>query len=231
MKYLTSLNPNDRIEHQRMCVDTWFAAGASEVLAVQTAADDLNLLQQQFPRVQFEQTEKTGVLFDRPYLPSIYGMLDFAAGNTLLINSDIEVRLSPSIMQQQFAVDPKVMRCFVRWDYNGRRQQRPIKWGIDAFMLTHEIISALPDDGMTIGCPVWDWWLPWLACRDLGLKVSAWVATGFMHRAHVQNWPESQMQVGFRVMQERYGISKGDLAQWILQETKRTKYASIQIRP
>lgn len=234
MRYLTSLNPKDRITHQQTCVQTWFDSGATDVCAVQTASDDMDLLRSCFPSVRFEVTDKTGVLFDRPYLPTIRGIVDFAdfsAGGVLLINSDIEVRLSKDLIQKEFVAPSDVVRCFIRWDYNQRKASRPIKWGIDAFMLTESIAGVLPEDGMTIGCPVWDWWLPWLSCRLLDARVSAWTSKGFMHAIHPQNWPMEQMQVGFTVMQDKYNIQQRELARWILQQTKRAAYSSIALRP
>lgn len=215
-------------------MQTWFDSGATDVCAVQTASDDMDLLRSCFPSVRFEVTDKTGVLFNRPHLPSIRGIVDFAdfsAGGVLLINSDIEVRISKDLIEREFAPLSGVVRCFIRWDYNRKKVSRPIKWGIDAFMLTESIAGVLPEDGMTIGCPVWDWWLPWISCRLLNARVSAWTSKGFMHAAHVQNWPNEQMQVGFEVMQNKYNIRSGELSRWILQQTKRTAYSGVALLP
>lgn len=233
MQYVTSINPKARIEHQRMCIQTWFDAGATSVLAVQTPADDMKSLLSHFSRVEFVITESVGEMFSRPWLPTIHGMIqeiDFSLGNAILINSDIEVRVQAEEMQKEFSCPNDKLRCMIRWDYN-MRQRRIVKWGIDAFVITPSIRDVLPEDGMTVGCPVWDWWLPWVACQRLNLAVWPRLSAGFMHRAHIQNWPNSQMETGFRVMREKYGVNQQDLAKWVIRQTKRLGVSGVMIQP
>lgn len=233
MQYVTSINPKARIEHQRMCIQTWFDAGASTVLSVQTRLDDMGTLLREFPRVEFVVTDSVGHMFARPWLPTIHGMMqeiDFADGNALLINSDIEVRVSAEEMAKEFAPPADRFRCMVRWDYN-LRQKRIVKWGIDAFVITPEIRDIVPEDGMTVGCPVWDWWLPWVVCSKLSTKLWSRLNAGFMHRAHVQNWPNSQMEIGFGVMARKYGIKQHALANWVISQTKRLGVSGVMIQP
>lgn len=233
MQYVTSINPKARIEHQRMCVQTWFDAGASTVLSVQTRADDMDTLLREFPRVEFVVTDSVGHMFARPWLPTIHGMMqeiDFADGNALLINSDIEVRVPAEEMAKEFAPPADRFRCMVRWDYN-RKQRRLLKWGIDAFLLTQKIRDAVPEDGMTVGCPVWDWWLPWVVCQRLKISLSARLSVGFMHRAHTQNWSSKDLDIGHGVMLEKYGLDRAFQSKWIISETKRQGVAGILLRP
>ena len=157
MRFITSIGPK-RIERQQFCMATWLQYG--EIVAVQTV-DEIPLLQAQFPDVKCVSTDKTGKeIFGYPSRVNISAMVDQGPG--LLINSDIKIDTT----QRQFDADwepkPKQFNVGVRYDFDGPGKPKFLnKHGIDAFLITEEIMSVMEDHGFVIGVSVWDSWIVW----------------------------------------------------------------------
>ena len=97
MRFITSISPK-RIERQQYCMATWLQYG--EIVAIQTA-DEIPMLQEQFPEVKFVSTDKTGKeLFGYPSRVNISAMVEQGPG--LLINSDIKFEQSYSSARSPF---------------------------------------------------------------------------------------------------------------------------------
>ena len=222
MRILTSFSPS-RIEHQQWCVQTWLKAGCS-VTAVQTAGES-DVMKPHFPNVEFTETNLVGDVFGKPYLPRIAAFFQLVKDEpALLLNSDIEIVVSQKRFEQDYLFREKTLVCGVRWDMHPRTKvTKPIRFGIDAFLLTPEIAENTPDVGMTIGVPVWDYWLPYHCVTRLGMKLITNKSQGLRHVVHPQNWSMDEMPKGFAITQEHYGVGMKEMTEWIIRQTGRTR--------
>lgn len=205
MKFLTSFGFS-RIERQQICVRSWLKVGA-EITAVQSAGES-ERLQQHFPGVRFVETDLVGDLFDKPHMPRIAAFFPEVTEPALLINSDIEVRCMKPQFDQWWAPVDGTLKVGIRWDHNQSKLRfLPQKWGIDAFLLLPEFASQIPDIGMTIGVPCWDYWLPWHCVMNLGLSVTAIKQKCLLHLMHKQNWSKEEHKRAMDVFEPIAGIS------------------------
>lgn len=229
MRILTSFSPS-RIPHQQMCAESWLRAGCS-VTAVQTEGESA-VMSQYFPQAKFVETDLVGDLFGKPHLPRIAAFFPLAAEcPALLLNSDIEIVGSAERFLSDYSPVPNTLVCGVRWDMHPRTKvTKPIRYGIDAFLLTPEIAANTPDVGMTIGVPVWDYWLPYHCVTRLGMRLKTNKGQGLRHTVHEQNWPMSDMPVGFAITEEHYGIGMKEMTAWILKQTGRLNVRHPQWR-
>jgi len=155
MKFITSISPR-RIERQQYCMATWLQYG--EIIAVQTACE-IPLLQPHFPNVQFVATEKTGAsIFGYPSRVNISAMIDQGPG--LLINSDIKIVTDQGQFDSDWEPKSRQFNVGVRFDFDGPGKPKYLnKHGIDAFLITEEVMAVMEDHGFVIGVPVWDSWI------------------------------------------------------------------------
>lgn len=190
MKFLTSIGPS-RIPRQQLCIRSWQKYGGS-VTAVQSAGESAKL-RRYFPRVEFVETDLVGDVFDRPFAPRIAAFFPHVTEPAILINSDIQVNAqSAQWFNGLWSPEPDVLKVGIRWDHSrSKLRWVPQRWGIDAFLLTPEFASRIPDIGMTIGVPCWDYWLPWHCVMNLGMTVQSTFNRSFkmlMHETHQMGW-------------------------------------------
>ena len=157
MKFITSISPR-RVERQQYCMATWLQYG--EITAVQTAGE-IPSLQPHFPDVQFVATEKTGAkIFGYPSRVNISAMIEQGPG--LLINSDIKIVSNQGQFDSDWEPKTRQFNVGVRYDFAGPGQPKYLnKHGIDAFLITEEVMAVMEDHGFVIGVPVWDSWMVW----------------------------------------------------------------------
>jgi FkbM family methyltransferase len=186
---LTSLSPAPwRAARQRTCIASWKNAGLrvcsvnhpSEMAAL-SSLYDVNLL-------PVTQTSKD--VFGSSFVP-VSAALKWAAdldAAVLLINSDIELRLTPWEMKRIRWLAECGLCYFVRYNQSGDfgpAAREP--FGIDAFLLHGRDAGLVPDSFLSIGQPFWDYLLPHLfAERDRRIySVDFPVA---FHRDHPRQW-------------------------------------------
>jgi hypothetical protein len=207
MKFITSISPK-RIERQQYCMATWLQYG--EIVAVQTV-EEIPLLQAQFPNVHFVATDRTGKeLFGYPSRVNISAIVEQGPG--LIINSDIKIDTT----QRQFDADwkpkPKQFNVGVRYDFDGPGKPKFLnKHGIDAFLITEEIMSVMEDHGFVIGVPVWDSWIVWHMLTHR-FKIKAKLTPGLLHLTHPLGWSDQDLAKGLAIMQGQYGIGQKGLS-------------------
>jgi hypothetical protein len=172
--------------------------------------------------VEFIETEMTGTAFGRPKCVRLSAAIETAKSSpVLLVNSDIYFSMTAESLEREWGLcDEKQLKVGIRWDVFPNGKKQPFKWGIDVFLITPEIAKITPDIGMTIGCPVWDYWLPWFLMQN-GFSLSTNLGIGFMHKVHPQNWSKEEYKMGFEIVRENHGISEKFLTNFIQKETGR----------
>lgn len=201
MKFLTSLSPK-RIERQQLCLDTWKQFG--EITAVQTEHDRA-ILEPQFPGVNFVTTDLTGAgAYGLPNRPRIKAIVDQGPG--LLINSDIKITSTEEEFKEDWTPKSKQFNVGVRWDFDGPKTPKTInKCGVDAFLITEEVMRLLPDVGFLIGVPMWDYWIIWHMMTER-FRIQSKVSQGLLHLKHEINWTNEDMERGKAIMHAEYGL-------------------------
>jgi hypothetical protein len=206
VKFITSISPR-RIERQQYCIETWRKYGS--VVAVQ-AVEEIPSLESLFPSVQFVATDRTGVELGYPSRVNIAAMIEHGPG--ILINSDIKIDTTP----RQFAADwspvSKQFNVGVRYDFDGPGKAKHLcKYGIDAFLITEEIMAVMEDHGFVIGVPVWDYWIIWHAITR-GFRIKTKLTPGMLHLNHPMGWSDADMTNGLNIMKRDYGIGQKGLS-------------------
>ena len=222
MRLVTSFSPS-RIERQQVCLESWLESGF-KVTGVQSPGE-AEVLRSSFPGAELVETDLVGDLFNRPKLVRIKPMADLAIADSapvLIINSDIDIRYNKQTVLQEWSSCPeKTLKVGIRWNYDiARRTRQLFKWGIDIFLVTPEIAGILPDIGMTMGCPAWDYWIPW-HLHYCGFSIETRSEMTFFHNVHHQNWSKEEYAIGLGLMQTHYGVGRQKLADFIQLKTKR----------
>ena len=219
MRIVTSISPN-RMDRQKICIESWRRRDV-EVIAVQPRGD--TAFAPQFPDVQIVETDLVGDLFGKRHCVRISAMAALAVDSPVIIlNSDIELKMSRENFHIEWDRCPeRVLQVGLRWDRHPRfRQARLFKWGIDAFLITPEIARDMTDIGMALGCPGWDYWIPW-HLHTLGYNFRVLSAYEMEHVMHKQQWKSSESKICYELMAERYGVAPKDLVAFIQKSTCR----------
>jgi hypothetical protein len=220
-KIVTSFSLH-RFERQSFCVRSWQRLGLP-IIAVQCDTQ-IDQLSEMFAGLGVEWTTmpaRPNAWF-RPHLARVADHIKHTAdGPILLINSDIEIRDT----QQQFADqwcgdDADTLICGVRLDHpRGSYRSSMHPYGIDAFRITPAMAETLPDDGLVIGSPGWDYWLPW-RISQLGYKVRA-AKSQLMHETHEMGYGRDAVDIAHQMMLDRFGVPPHLLTLWIQWATDR----------
>lgn len=207
MRFITAIGRN-RIERQQFCIETW-KQFSSEIVACNTEAD-IEFLKPYFPDVRFEACPPhlTGEkLYNRPDRVSIYALAQCGPG--LLINSDIKIDgISPVEFQDRWLPKKRVLKIGVRLDFAAPGKPKKLNpYGIDAFLLTEQIIDQLPNLGFVIGTSVWDYWLTWhfVAKQSFFIEV---IQGHLLHLMHESSWNEKDTDIGESIMLHNYAINR-----------------------
>lgn len=221
MKIVTSFGPS-RLDRQQICLRSWLNAGF-EVVSVQSPGE-AEKLAPHFPGAHFVETDLVADAFGKPTFVRVKAMTDQAKDcNVLIVNSDLEL-IGNLVQFRNDWTHPaaKVLKVGIRWDYlNKTRAKRMFKWGVDAFLITPQIAADLPDVGLAIGCPAWDYWIPYHLVTRCGYSVITNKRYHLKHDIHPRAWSESDYHTGLRIMKEQYGIDKLALANFIQEKTGR----------
>lgn len=194
---VTSFSPT-RLNRQKHCLETWRQLKCN-VIGIQTAGE-IESLRRAFTGVTFQETDRVGDAFGRPELVRIAAVFDIAktVGNILVMNSDIHVSCLQKVFEDEWGIaKPNELKIGIRWEMNPKiRQKRMFKWGVDVFLVTPQLAEELPDIGLAMGCPVWDYWVPWKA-HSLGYKITTLKKPHFIHESHSPGWSKQEYNTGF----------------------------------
>ncbi|HEU0185542.1 MAG TPA: FkbM family methyltransferase [Blastocatellia bacterium] len=186
---LTSLSISRwRAPWTRECIGSWRAAGL-RVCAFNHPQEIAEL--SQLYDVEFVPVEETTEsVFGRRFVP-IKAMLDWAAEQevaALLINSDISLRMDEWEVKRARWLSDGGLCYFVRYNHSGdlTKAERELG-GIDAFLFHGRDAAQFPDSFLSMGQPVWDYWVPHtFASRNLPVFAVEFPAA--FHRAHAVGW-------------------------------------------
>lgn len=78
-------------------------------------------------------------------------------------------------------------------------------YGIDAFLISEEVMLLLPDVGFVIGVSVWDYWILWHMMTER-FRIKAKTTPGLPHLRHTQNWGDRETELGLSIMRSEYGM-------------------------
>lgn len=221
MKVLTSLGFN-RIERQQLCLASWRAVGCS-ITSVQSVGE-AGLLKPHFPDVTFVETDLVGNKFGKPKLVRISALLNqVGRSNALILNSDIEVRTPEAVFKERWTASTfDEIKLGIRWDhYPDTGELKMLEWGIDAFLITPNIVRRLEDIGMTMGCPAWDYWIPLILHNKFNFKITTHKQPELIHEYHPKNWSDKDYSIGVKLLKEALGISPREASLQIRKLTNR----------
>lgn len=221
MKIVTSIGLN-RLPRQKFCIDSWLDLGL-EVVAVQSDGETRKL-EKHFPEVKFVETTSVGELFRKPHMVRVCAIFEQArTENILVLNSDIEIRSDKDTFLSRWSTpEQRVLKVGIRWNEDPiTKEKELLQWGIDAFLITPRISKLLPDVGMTIGCPAWDYWVIIHLTQQYGYTVICNKEPELIHEIHSQNWSKEDYKIGLRILQQHTGMGRKESGVFIREITGR----------
>ena len=221
MKIVTSLSPR-RVDRQKKCLESWKQLGVP-IVAVQSNEEAENI-SDLYDGVVVVGTDLVGDRFNMPKCVRIKAMSRLAIHESvLIINSDIEIRSDKDVFLKRWEDgEDGELKVGIRWDQMPKSSAaKMFKWGIDAFLITPKIDSDLPDIGMTLGAPAWDYWIPYHLVTKQKYRVTTYKDFSLVHEIHNRQWSDAAYQSGLKIMQEEYGIGRDALSSFILDVTER----------
>lgn len=202
---VTSLSQRPHhLKHQSVCLDSWKCFGL-DIVSVNTAAEIIQL-SGVYPQVsQWIERNDTSTMYDRPTqrINQLARVATDLRESILFVNSDIEIYGKQLTLLDR--LKPNTLVAGIRYNYlNRKAPPHRERWGIDAFVLTPAMVESLPHSPLSIGKPVWDYWLP-LHFRSLGYAVDLIGEPLFFHRSHTLHWNEREWAIGAEWLGQQYG--------------------------
>jgi hypothetical protein len=203
---VTTINPNPaRLRRQQACVYSWQRTGL-QVVCLQRPAE-IEYLKQHFNGVELQTFDAQA---HRDFIPihALTQVATYRQTSILLLNSDIEIAQEPTAFLREWcSVQPKELRVGIRWNHPAEKRGAAEMelWGIDAFRISPELASHIPESSFVCGLPVWDYWLPWFA-NKLGFPVSVSASPSLLHENHAIAWSEGDSNWGKQVAKSEFGV-------------------------
>jgi hypothetical protein len=217
MLAVTSIGPS-RTERQQKCIASWIAAGL-EVVAVQPPGE-IEKLEPHYQGVRFVETDKVADKFNCPHMVRISALIDQCKDQTgLILNSDLVVS---NAYPSRFTEKQGTLSIGIRWNAMPNGAKKLFKWGVDAFLITPEISALIPDIGLAMGLPAWDYFIPWYLAEKCGHKIETIKTAELIHEQHPQAWSKQSYNTGLEILASEYGLSRDAIAAYIQRATGRT---------
>ena len=206
---VTSLAPNDKA---RDALESWRLAGVS-IVAMQPR-DELAKVQKIYGGLvdEWRATDQDARwTFGRPCV-FIHDLAKLAIEfnqTIMLLNSDIEIHGG----QQRLidATDADALTIGIRHNFHDWRDATIEAHGLDVFFISPPFARNLPDTGLAMGFPGWDYWLPKHA--TMTNTAIEWIEEPlFFHRRHELNWSHADWQKSFTILQAAgydFGLPEG----------------------
>jgi len=217
MLAVTSIGPS-RTERQQKCIASWIAAGL-EVVAVQPPGE-IEKLASLYDGVRFVETDQVADKFNCPHMVRISALIEQCKDQSgLMLNSDLVVsKTYPS----RFTEKRGTLSIGIRWNVLPNGEKKLFKWGVDAFLITPEISGLIPDIGLAMGLPAWDYFIPWYLAEKCGHKIETIKTAELIHEQHPQAWSKQSYNTGLEILASEYGLERKQLAMYIQTKTART---------
>jgi hypothetical protein len=194
-----SLLPH-HIKVQERCLQSWMDMGLRVVAG--NSERDIAQLREIYPYVDFVPCRQSDS-YDRP-TTRIYDLLHVVSGAFLLINSDIEMHGSQSILLDALKSRERLIGLRHNYDH-GIFETNIERWGIDAFLLFPEDVESFPDLDFAIGQTMWDWWVP-IHLESINAKIR-WIGEPFFfHKSHPVHWKQESLQIGREMLHQQYKV-------------------------
>lgn len=157
----------------------------------------------------------TNTSFSKP-TPKITELIKEATFEpALIINSDVSMSSDISLWQPI----PGTLKIGIRTEViRGKKTLQ--KWGIDAFLILPEMVPLLPDLDFAVGCPGWDFWIPYVL-HNHGYNIQV-VQTELLHEVHEVGWSDNDYEVYKLIMMKHYRVDNTTLGRFILNITGRS---------
>lgn len=206
---VTSLSPNpSRKQRQIDCLKSWRAFGM-QIIAVNTAAEHAAFGSEIAGIVTQHVSENVTTEYSKP-TQRANALLDAGKASGmpfLLINADVELRGDHTPLTDALAM-PDRLTIAVRYNYapgEERRHAQREPAGLDAFLITPEMVTKVPQMPFGIGKPVWDYWLPH-HLRSVGYKFN-WINKAILyHENHPIQWSKKEWETGAAWLRKSYGV-------------------------
>lgn len=181
MTFLTSISPQN-IDRQKRAISTW----DGQVISFNHVSE-IESLQAKFPNVCFIAAEKTGInLFGKHYV-SINDFTGWIRSHSyaLIINSDIIINAQPQLDVLMYS----------RYDCVNHNFQTAKKFhsGYDAFYLTSELASLIPNSDLYMGQCHWDYLIPYCLAKE-GIKLTTLKKPTMFHEVHNVQYSQSHWE-------------------------------------
>jgi hypothetical protein len=200
IRIVTSFSPQ-RTERQLACLASWQRLGMS-IVAVQPE-HEIESMAAVYAGVQWLPCDG-----QRPTIAELAAVAE--SGPVLLINSDIAIESTmPEFRRNWLANEDKTLRVGCRWEVAADGSQHLQRWGIDAFLITPEMLADFRDLGFRIGQPAWDYWMV-IHYASLGYRIRAKIDRGLMHATHTQAWSKAEGREGVAIITDHYGIDRDE---------------------
>lgn len=199
------------LDKQKLSIAGWLEAGFT-VISI-NAADELVLLEKEFPRVRFiESARDARVRHGKPliFISDVLKVLaDTGAEVCGIVNADISFQVANPAAFHRFIAEAAA-GAFVYGarvditsmsDLNGREYER----GFDFFFFDRKIINAYVPAQFCFGAPWWDYWFPLIAFMK-GLPVKRLVSPVAFHVIHGDRWrSEDFEEYGLELLEYLHG--------------------------
>jgi 2-O-methyltransferase len=236
---LTSLSADPRrTARQRTCIASWIEAG----LRV-TSFNHPCEIAQLAPTygIEFVPVENTTAnIFGRHFVP-VDALLAWAAERktpVMLVNSDIQLRLSAADLKRIRALSTGGLCYFVRHNHEARSARLSREpWGIDGFLLDGRDAALFQQSFLSLGQPFWDYWIPHVFAAS-GRSIFSVEFPVALHENHPQQWHwqswhrcalEFDRMAG--VLQDDKSLSSCHRMSWQIRERFDSGKTSILARP
>lgn len=186
-------------DYQRQCIASWREAGFTEIISVnskeeiETSAELQNLARDLGVRIV--PVERDALTTTRKRLIFLTDLLQVAresavGGKFAFINADIALVQDANVLDLiSCTVRPKRFLMARRAGINDPDGQSGdlYYWGFDLFAAHTSDIEAMPDMGLVIGAPWWDYYFPIMMCLR-GAEPAQPVMPAILHLEHDERW-------------------------------------------
>ena len=193
---VTSIAPKD-MDNQKRALDTWINAGFRIISC--NVKEELELVQKNFPQVEFVEMERHGGEVIGKPCPYIYDMLLTARENADeicgIVNSDIYLYKFDANMYTYIYKQAKEHILFMRRnDVDSLDDVDNLEYdmffgGIDVFIFNKNAVDIIEDDGLLLGQAMWDYWLPIMFAHH-GMQVREFTNPVIFHIKHAVRWSD-----------------------------------------
>lgn len=191
MKIITTISPShNSFSSQIRALKSWLNLGF-RVYSINHQSE-IKTLKQKFNHVNFIQADKTmHHVFGRHLIP-LDVMLDFAQIECddiiCLINSDIEITDNRKKIYSLFKKADRGICLVSRYNYDEDINKNSIeKFGLDMFCFHKKFAKLIPKSNMTIGKPLWDYWIPYHLSM-YGIPIYSIHDRICFHKSHKLQW-------------------------------------------